>query len=615
MVKRFADRLSRCVAFGAALSLILAGLLLGSERANAQPTLIQVGPHYPQRTNIEEPFINLWHAAQNVWGTRSGMTNELVTEGYVSAAGYPQRWPGDRMDFGGFFLANDKHEEAQAHWDGDWVLLWGPAKCADMKIGWDSNGVGVKSPGRIEFTRDYKKNKLLGIIMHVTSLDCPLTELALIRAENEEAYRQGKIYNPRFVEAMSGYDVIRTMDLQQAGTAVVTGPDDLPGTGDLFWAEHSWADGGLSATRPPLYESMPLNAVVALGVESGKALWINAPLTLGAPQRLWDVKSDALKKGDGPWSKAYRAMASQHADEILASPAWDAYADALVAALAEEGYPEERMLYVTVGNEVWNWSRQYFLGTDYAWGVSQGLSAVAKARGRGDRVGYGALLSRMKLALDAALLRAGRDQKVTYVMEGQVGWATTVHALNGAKAWMEGQGENWDDHAPGIGASVASYWYGKWEEFLPKEEWAGAIARDPEGVARGFADFLLTSNTNGGKEYNLRNYRDLKRRAEAYGVSPIGFYEGGSHLKRPRFIDEAWYEAFLWGPEGARVNYEINLALAEAFPGIILSNYVLAGPVGAGPFAEGPLGTDTPYAASWMQVMEAAGRAQGPAQP
>jgi hypothetical protein len=66
-----------------------------------------------------------------------------------------------------------------------------------------------------------------------------------------------------------------------------------------------------------------------------------------------------------------------------------------------------------------------------------------------------------------------------------------------------------------------------------------------------------------------------------------------------------WYAGFVWGAEGGRVNYEVNRAIADAFPGFILSNYVLAGPPGGQPWFEGLYGADNPYERSWEPFLNA----------
>ncbi|PQA85379.1 hypothetical protein [Hyphococcus luteus] len=608
--------------FGAVLSALVV-LLLGAGlqscgRAHAQEAQLQAGLWYPVSYNIEDYYINLFQLGDNNWGVNSQRLSneELLAGGYISPEGYPQKMPeNDRLYYGGFLQGEN--------WDGKWLILWGPAACAEFKIN-DGPGDEVSvSPGRLAFTRDYEKNPRLGFRVTITRLDCPLTELAYIRAENEDAYKAGEIWNPRLKPYLADYDMLRMMDPMAGGTATVTHPDQLAKPGSLFWGRAGWPPSG---TAKPLQQSMPLEAVIDAGIAYDNALWLNAPLMLGAPQSFWDLRPES---GDGQeWNQAFFAMVQDNAETILDSPAWDAYADALIAAMASEGYPQNRPLYIAPGNEVWNWSRQYWLGSHYAHELAKGLPEI----GDNLRHGYGVLVARLKMAIDGAQARAGTDFDITVIFEGQTGAGTTKASLEAAKAWLESKGENWDDYAPGFGSSVASYWYADWWgpmltdaerrtywqvskkerealKGLARERWRESIASDPEGTAERVADFILNGPASGfglTLAYHLATLRTLVDVSEGqYGVRFVGFYEGGSHFGRPDWMDKDWYETFLWGEQGGRLNYEINVALAKAFPSVMLSNYILAGVVGNHPFSEGPLGADNPYAVSWGKIKEA----------
>lgn len=600
-----------------ALVMLLLGVGLQScERAHAQEPQLQVGLWYAAPFNIEEYYLNLFYLGANKWQTKDGQGDALLTEGYVSPEGYPQKWPGSRMRIGGFFQGGS--DEARRQWNGDWLLKWAPAKCAEMQVSY-ADGTVSASRGRIAFTRDFDKNPHLAFQVFITSLDCPLTELALIRAENEDAYEAGEIWNPRLKPFLADYDMLRMMDPMSGGTTTITHPDQLAGMDSLFWGAAGWPSHG---TLKPSHQSMPLDAVIRAGIAYDKALWLNAPLMLGAPQSYWDMRPESGEWKE--WNNAFFAMVQENAEAILNSPAWDDYADALIAAMASEGYPQDRPLYISPGNEVWNWTRQYWLGSHYAHEIAKGLPQT----GNNLRHGYGALVARLKKAIDAAQARAGTDFDITVIFEGQTGSTPTKLALDGAKAWLESEGENWGDYAPGFGTAPASYWGGTWFEFAltdqeykgywkrPKKEkdalkataqarWEEMIATDPEGTAKDFADFILTDpDTTLGLQFTLRNFQSLSNISKTYGVRAVGFYEGGSHFNKPGWMDQEWYETFLWGPEGGRVNYEFNVAIAKRFPGIMLSNYIFAGPVGNSPFPEGSPGADNPYALSWRRVME-----------
>jgi ABC-type sugar transport system substrate-binding protein len=382
------------------------------------------------------------------------------------------------------------------------------------------------------------------------------------------------------------------MDLQIANSAAVRSVDDLPGAGAPFWGNMAWQ---FETMVHQPYRSMPLEAVVALAMETDTALWASVPITLGNPD---DFFSDEFRNVEATdqWAGAYRAKTRENIDPVLDSPEWDRYADRFVSALIAQGYPEDRTLYVTVANEVWNFAWQYFHTTQYAWGVGEALKDRLKMSDGNYRQGYGVITARWKLAFDAALERAGRKQKVIYVVESQAAWAdTTSWALEGVKSWLDYKGERWEDHAGAFGVSIASYW---------GDEGAYADARqtrDPVEFNRLLQNALINGHpkSNFSRPNVVKLFRDHAAKAKAYGVPVIGAYEGGSHLERPKDVSEELYKGFMWGDGGAAVNRAVNDALAKEFPGIILSNYVLAGPPGGQPWFEGFYGATNPYALSW----------------
>ncbi len=617
-------------------------LVVQQESAAPKQPLIQVGPWYPLPFNLEEPYINIVHASSMRWNGGGHTTQQLLDNGYIDkTTGLPVRLPeGKWLESDAYFPAGDAQNMLQ--WDGDWVLEW--EGDADLWILYLPNEYQWReSKNRIEFTRDFKRGKTVNHnLIQIRRLNGPLKNLRLYRKENEEALRAGKIYNPKFAAAVSRYHVVRSMDLQLTNQSAVRSIDDLPGPGAPFWGNMAWMFE--TAVHQP-YRSMPLNAVVALAAESGTALWASVPITLGSPLDFFD---DSIRNTEDTtkWAGAYRGMARENAAEIIASPEWDRYADKFVAALAEEGYPADRPVYVTVANEVWNFAWQYFHTTQYAWGLGEGLPITT---GEPLRLGYGIVMARWKLALDAALERAGRPQPVVYVVEGQAYYpARTEMALAGAKAYLESQGHAWDTHAPHFGASVASYWSATWYYFVAsapervayeaaqnqlwkaissKDEnrikeaqnfvdaiedgweklWLDQIETDPDGTARRFADFILTDPAQFGLPSVLDVMRQNQKEAAKFGVPMLGAYEGGSHLERPGYIPKDWYKAFLWGEHGGRVNREVNAAIAKAFPGFILSNYGLAGAAGSQPWFEGFIGADNPYARSWEPYLHPVG--------
>ncbi|WP_428409401.1 hypothetical protein [Hyphococcus sp.] len=578
-----------------------------AEKPAPKAPLMQVGPWFPASFNIEEPFIDLIHGGGPFWETDSVRMKELLENGVVDKSTLlPTRLPDAkwlRSDL--YFTGNSP--EMRLHWDGEWVLEWeGDAdfmiEFLPRELQWPD------TKNSIIFTRDFKRGKTPDHSrLQLRRLKGPLKGLHLYRKENEAAFKAGKIFNPKFVEAVSKYDIVRTMDLQSANAAVIRSVDDLTSMTTPYWGATDWGN----ATGEPWYkfsnpkQGMPIEAAFRLGVEAGNQVWFQAPMTLGAPEPFFNFRPDDDRRD--VWAHRFGEAAGKAAPQVLESEEWDRYADAFVEALIASDYPSDRPLYVSIANEVWNWSGHYFLTTKYAQLMGEGLQGYLPISNIGAREAYGAMVSRLKLAIDDALEEAGRDQKIIYVIEGQAAWIEmTGAALSGAKAYMDKHGEDWASHAPDFGVSVASYW--------GYNEGVTESGIDPSNLAALEDHFLNGSERFLGTKANvLKLFRGAEREGAKYGVKLIGAYEGGPHFTRPwnqgpdgrrdYLMTEDEYREFIWGERGGRVNYEINKALAEEFPGIILSNYALAGTPGGQPWFEGPLGAQNPYARSWEALM------------
>lgn len=555
---------------------------------------LQTSDWYAAPFNAMEVYANILHASETDWNGGGMRTKALIEAGHIDRkTGLPVSLPNGQTLTSGVYFTGQGYSEI---WDGEWIL---EADCTgdvvlDILYA-PSQRVKKVSGCRIEFNRDMSAEQNPTLYHHaiqIKKLNGTLKNLRMYRTENAERIAAGEVTSKRFAENMRGYDVLRMMDGQNANKTVIRSIDDVPSLAAAHWGNVEWQ---APETFAKPFQGMPLAAPFMAAVETDTELWHHAPITLGAPKPFMDFRPEdgAIDK----WANAYRAMAKANAKEIIESPEWDRYADALVKAMIEAGYPADRPLYTTIANEVWNFSGQYYMTTTYAWGIGDGLALNNQEP---LRVGYGALMARWKLALDGALKRAGRDQSVIYVIEGQAFYpARTGMALSGAKAWLESKGEAWEKHAPGFGVSVASYWSATWEAFASAEEWPRLIEADPDGTAKRFADFILNDPAQFGLKSVLDMLRQNRTEGAQFGVAMIGAYEGGSHLERPAYVPKEWYADFHWGEEGARVNYEVNRAIAEAFPGFILSNYVLAGPTGGQPWFDCMYGEPTPLCESW----------------
>lgn len=565
----------------------------------------QVGAWFLATYNLEQPCINLLKCDDYLWRSNNGLALPALFErGHLDArTGLPVNLPaGDFLISGSFFTPG----EYNYLWDGCWVLDWkGEAEIWIRHLGRDGQ---TRSDRRIEFCRDATTRDLFQI--QINRIDAPLTELRLYRAEDEAAINAGRVWRPAFAAAVGRYDYCRTMDLQSANSGVIRSVDDIAPMDAQAWGRTAWgaATGEPDRKAQPEFQALPIEAALRLGVEAGCKVWFQAPITLGAPKPFFDYRpaDDRIDV----WAHAFGEGSGAIAAQVLESPEWDRYADAFVAALIDSGYPADREIVASLANEVWNWSNHYWLTTKYAERMGAGLRA-GDYLGIGDpwiREAYGAMVARFKLAVDGALERAGRTQKITYAVEGQAAWISlTGGALRGAKAYIEKHGERWTDHAPAFGVSVASYWATNGDLEQTGVDFHDAAAL--ETLILNGPDNILGTRAN-----VVKLFRGAKAEGAKYGVRLIGAYEGGPHFGRPWLPDEEGgrnylmteeeYQDFVWGSPGGRINLEINKTLAAEFPGIILSNYALAGAPNGQPWFEGPLGATNPYARSWEALIE-----------
>lgn len=571
----------------------------------------QVGPWYPATWNVEEPFINILHASELPWEGSGWKPDTLLDAGHIDPdTGLITSFPAglsNGLASTVYYTSTDKRS-----YDGEWVLEWDGDADMHMEFIPDSMQRRV-SANRIEFTRDEGSNDHARI--RVTSLGAGgLTGLRLFRAEYEDELDAGQIYSPAFIDNVSRAHVVRTMDLQEANRAYIHRIEQVAPMTEHFWNSHAENLGSASPHR-----SMPLEAVAALGVEADVEIWHHAPMELGATTDFLDpaIHDDNL----GVWSDNAHDMAEANIATILASPEWDRYADAFVAALGSAGYPEGRTLYTTVSNEVWNFAQQYYLTTLYAWGAGQGYGSPDWHY----RHGYGLFMGRWMLALEDAFDRAGRNQNVVYVVEGQAANPdTSRQALMAMQIYVEDQGQTWGTFTSKIGLSVASYWGGDgYYHMFPSIDrndsealhasFASEVEDDPVGLARRLADFYVDGPDDvvATSSWVVKRFQEHSAVGLTYGVTFIGAYEGGSHDVAPSFFSsdfgdskeqlKEWYASYMWGVEGARVNNSVNDALAQAFPGIILSNYVTYGPSGSQPWFDGYEGENLAMQVSWSK--------------
>lgn len=536
----------------------------------------QVGPWFLARWSQEMAPLNYFKTAIPSWRVNDARGVEIDPV-FFGSNGFPTSMPSgvSKISTAFFFDIPDAAE-------GDYIA----EIIGDATISVGGVASARINPKRLEFSMPATNKSMFLTIDSIGQGG--ISDMRIFFKQDEQALLAGKLWSPRFVNEVGKYDIIRTMDLQNTNGIFVTKASDIAPMNYAFWG---------STGKPfGLKQSLPLQAVFALGVEADTEIWFQTPIALGFP---WAWKDPSVPNNSD--IGVMKTTAEQNSAAILASPEWDNYANDVVAGMEAAGYPETRKVYISVSNEVWNYgSFDWKRHTEYAAGI--GKAAV----GSGDyrfRQGYGILVANMAMAMDAAFKRAGRNQVVEYVFEGQAGstGGYTTETLKYAKRHIESRGEVWADYSANMGYSIASYWGGEksWAAQQPFTQWATEIAADPVAAAKKRADWLITQPGNFTLRWVMNRFNLHTSAAANYGVKMTGAYEGGSHDIRHKQIPGNFYKSYLWGPEGARVNQAVNDALIAAYPGIVITNYGTIGAVGGQPWHEGPYGATNEYALSW----------------
>ena len=422
---------------------------------------LQVGPWFAWKTSSDEPYINIIRTSQSDWNWNDVWPNDL----YAAGALDPETMLPTHIPQGLPALALRGFLTNAGETAGEWVLEW--EGDADIWLGGSYANKKEVGANRIEFER-LPAHHRSSVDVNVSRIGVGgLKSLALYRKEYEALHKAGKIFNPKYLAEIAKYDVVRTMDLQEANRSFIRSIDQLATIEAASWAniEYASSPGHLGDERRSWHKrrGVPLEVVFALAVETETELWAHAPLQLGAPRGLNEVAGDP---------QSLRAEITERADEILASPEWDRYADAFVAALIASGYPADRVLYTTLDNEVWNSAGHYRASQQYANAI--GIAATGAA----DYVwseGYGRLMAKWARTLDAALERAGRTQNLVFVVESQTAWARISETvLTQMKADIEAAGGEWKDYSSRTALGLTNYWGGGcwYEGLFPRDQQA-----------------------------------------------------------------------------------------------------------------------------------------------
>lgn len=571
---------------------------------------LQYSMGYFSSYKLLDPFLDLTKAGDNYWiveqtGEEAIGYGEALSRGYLDPeTGLPQDLPaGARAGpsagvLHGMTYFPDYYAGAYTmEWDGKaHGFLQGQPRDMQRRLG----------PNKLSFYAHPQNRRGLGLRFSQVRGE-GIDSIRVYRDEHRKLIEAGEIWNPAFIEHMRRYDVIRTMDFQRINTSPVTKFSQVARPEDPFYVnalEHEWP-------APPRY-GMPYEILFDLARKADAALWLHIPALIGAPLH---PGHPSLRKEDGEFSwDNMRSMARENARAIVDSPEWEIFAAALTDRLVASGYDAGKPLYIEIGNEIWNWAPPFGSNTTYYHGLGYGLR---DDRTWGHRHAYGFVLARFADTMETELKKRGLSYNIVYVLASHTANApATSAAIAGFNAALENMGENASAVAAKTGVALTTYTscstgfgakrFGKRDGAALARAWEGAIAEDPEGLKRGLHDYCINATRN--NDLNLHHVLESWKRhrdiIEPHGLRLIGAYEGGSHdwprdLLKASETFSAWWREFHWGPYGADVVRQTNLALIEEFPGVMLSDFDSIGPIGGAPWVEGHYAQETDLMRVW----------------
>lgn len=573
---------------------------------------LQLGLYFTATWSLEDPFINIAKSMRDEWGAaKSGGVvldaMQMREGGFLSQdTGAPIRMPDGAQELGaGVFLAglrpypNYYAGKYTFEWDGKaYGYLQHQPRDLQTRIG----------ENRLRFY--VSRDSVPARIVRFSQLrDDGVTGIRIYRDENRKRLLAGEIWNPEFLDYVKRYDILRTMDMQATNESPVRSFADVARPEDIFYGNRFRVE-----WPPALRYGAPFEVLFNLGVASGAKLWLNIPAMVGAPMHPARL---SLRDAENPNSVdiyKLKMMARDHARAIVASEEWDIFAKEFVDRLVASGYPADRPLYLELSNEIWNTAPGFAIQTYYAWGIGLAFNE------RWDmREGYGILSARWASALETELAARGLDYDIIYVLAGQTAWpARTTKAIKGYKYQLKKAGANLDAILARTGVALTTYShcagpfgetaFGDIDGEALRAEWERSIDEDPEGLKKRLRDNCVNAPAwvKGSLAWVVKNWRDHERIAKKEGVRLIGAYEGGSHDSPPTPLREsekfrAWWKEYHWGPYGADVVRQVNLAIIDAFPGVILSNYASIGAVGDpnAPWIDGHYAEETAMLRMW----------------
>lgn len=607
----------------AAASLAVLLALAGPDGDAAEPAKdprshqLQLGLGFSAPFNMEEPFLNAaktraagWTFEKKGEGRIEG--GDAVRAGLLDPETYMPTKKAAFSDFAAVAVFYSGAEKFPDYYADTYVLDWkGDARGLMQR--WSGNAQEDRRQNSVSYK--LTKSQAKGGAMRFTAIGEGFSDIRLYRARHAALLEQGEVWNPDFIDYVSRYDIVRTMDIQSTNNIQVRRFDQIA-TMEEPWGQRST----MSWPEPPFF-SAPYEILFELGNKANVAIWLTVPPQLGAPISPADP---SLRRKDRPGRldyEAFRDATAAHAKETLASKEWEVFAKAFVDRYLASGYPRTRPLYVELGNEIWNRAPGFAVSSYYAIGIARGLNPKWKIG-----QGYGALSARLAVALDKEFASRKISPNIVYVIGSHVAnpWRTK-EALEGFAAYAQTLGADPKPLLAKTGVAVTNYYgqfnaigaalFGSDRPAVYAPLWIEAIRKDPEALERRLTTLLkdgpATVKLTG--PWVVAQWKEHRKFAEGAGGRFLGAYEGGSHLVPPKELANSkeflgWWMAYHWGPNGADIGRTLNRQLIDAFPGVVIANYESIGAIKPeSPWIDGHYAKPTPVMEMWDEFARPSG--------
>lgn len=556
--------------------------------------IMQLGTNFMDYWALEEPYLNEFAVNKMFKDFKTGIHFNPVTQSVISIPN-----TGSKKNILGIIREGASYNVE--FYNGTWVLEWSGSGVLEFagRGSWKQNKI---SDRRIEMTTDSNDNGRSWVTVKSVSGQ-GIKDIKVYRKKYENLVKAGKIFSPDFIKTVKKYKVLRNMDWNEVNDSKVTNVEQLSKVNDMFFGN----DGDHDEVEKGIRVSVPLEHQALLAKESDTAWWLCIPPMLGAPE---SITTEGFRD-PGNYSKQVRDRRvnaiKSHLSKILASNQFNLFAKKVIAALDKYDYPENKMIYLELGNEIWNFAYGFNYHTEYFLALENALKDLGKRfDGGGMRGSYGYLSAKLLDAFEAEFAKSNRKNQAWKIVIGtQTSWpGQSRGSLLGVEQYYKDKNQNAliSQKMSKIGIATTGYYSGGFyysansaalfgnpnmgkSEWIAK--WKSEFRNNKSRLGQLIYDFLSNTNENApgfSIGWVVGKTKEHEQVAKDFGASFIGQYEGLSHdvldpdLRNDEQIKK-FYNEWIRGEQSGNLVSDAVKLYSEKFPGKLVANFHLHGAV------------------------------------